>query len=211
MTDKEAMKLALFALDIVKIHYTQSRHINEAITALKERLAQPKQEPVAEARFDGTLHWLEPYGIGLHRLQGPLYTTPPQRTEQERDEILQAITDPENQPSQFGTVTLEYHQEKMKQWEDLFDRMSANFERASDKAIAQRIVPLYTHPPQRTWIGLEGAEFGWFCHTDFLNARKYTKDQRKKICCQLLSEAQSWDIGEYQLMMHDSTKLKENT
>jgi hypothetical protein len=40
MTDKEAMKLALFALDIVKIHYTQSRHVNEAITALKEALAQ---------------------------------------------------------------------------------------------------------------------------------------------------------------------------
>ena len=66
-------------------------------------------------------------------------------------------------------------------------------------------------PPQRPWVGLEGAEFGWFCHTDFLNARKYTKEQRKKICNQLLSEAQSWDIGEYQLMMHDSTKLKENT
>jgi len=43
MTDKDAMKLALFALDIVKIHYTQSRHINEAITALKERLTQPPQ------------------------------------------------------------------------------------------------------------------------------------------------------------------------
>jgi len=66
-------------------------------------------------------------------------------------------------------------------------------------------------PPQRTWIGLEGAEAGWFCHTDFLNARKYTKKQREHICCQLLSEAQSWDIKQYQLMMHDSTKLKENT
>jgi hypothetical protein len=44
MTDKEAMKLALFALDIVKIHYTQNRHINEAITALKERLADPIRE-----------------------------------------------------------------------------------------------------------------------------------------------------------------------
>ena len=64
-------------------------------------------------------------------------------------------------------------------------------------------------PPQRTWIGLEGAEAGWFCYTDFLNARKYTKKQRQLICCQLLSEAQSWDIGNYQLMMHDSTKLKE--
>ena len=40
----EAMKLALFALDIVKIHYTQNRHVNEAITALKERLADPMRE-----------------------------------------------------------------------------------------------------------------------------------------------------------------------
>jgi hypothetical protein len=48
MTDKEAMKLALFALDIVKIHYTQSRHINEAIAALKEALAQPEQTEVQQ-------------------------------------------------------------------------------------------------------------------------------------------------------------------
>jgi|688.fasta_scaffold261107_3 hypothetical protein len=44
MTDKEAMKLALFALDIVKMHYTQSRHVNEAITALKERLSDPMRD-----------------------------------------------------------------------------------------------------------------------------------------------------------------------
>jgi len=54
---------------------------------------------------------------------------------------------------------------------------------------------------ERTWIGLEGAEFGWFCHTDFLNRRKYTKKQRQNICNQLLSEAQSWDIEQYILMM----------
>ena len=54
-----------------------------------------------------------------------------QRTEQERDEILQAITDSENQPSQFGTVTLDFHFEKIKKWEDLFERMS-------DKVMAQR-------------------------------------------------------------------------
>ena len=71
--------------------------------------------------------------------------------------------------------------------------------------------PRNTTPPQRTWIGLEGAEFGWFCHTDFLNARKYTKEQREYICNQLLSEAQSWDIDQYIRMMHDSTKLKETT
>ena len=38
-------------------------------------------EPVAEARYDGTLRWLEPHGVGLHRIQGPLYTAPPQQAE----------------------------------------------------------------------------------------------------------------------------------
>ena len=72
-------------------------------------------------------------------------------------------------------------------------------------------IALYPTPPQRTWIGLEGAEAGWFCHTDFLNAGKYTKKQREHICNQLLCEAQSWDIEQYIRMMHDSTKRKENT
>jgi hypothetical protein len=44
---KEALKLAFVALDVVKLHYTQNRHVNEAITAIKEALAQPEQEPVA--------------------------------------------------------------------------------------------------------------------------------------------------------------------
>jgi len=39
--------------------------------------AAPVQEPVALAKFDGTLHWIEPYGIGLNRIDGPLYTAPP--------------------------------------------------------------------------------------------------------------------------------------
>lgn len=41
---KETIKLALEALEIVKIHFTQNRHVNEAITALREALAeQPAQ------------------------------------------------------------------------------------------------------------------------------------------------------------------------
>jgi hypothetical protein len=67
MTDKEAMKLALFALDIVKIHYTQSRHVNEAITALKERFADPMrevqrlgQEIEQEHITDGGKCWCDP-------------------------------------------------------------------------------------------------------------------------------------------------------
>jgi hypothetical protein len=105
MTDKDAMKLALDALDIVKIHYTQSRHINEAITALKERLAQEKalqalhdenerlglykdayaeqeQEPVA-CRFcrdeRGCWAWQCNNCGEIDDLQEP---APPQRTEQ---------------------------------------------------------------------------------------------------------------------------------
>jgi hypothetical protein len=87
MTDKEAMKLALFALDIVKIHYTQSRHVNEAITALKERLAQPEQEPVAWQFMNGSsFRKRRPDDFSDLASDGlpywkPLYTTPPQRTE----------------------------------------------------------------------------------------------------------------------------------
>jgi hypothetical protein len=82
MTDKEAMKLALFALDIVKIHYTQNRYVNEAIAALKERLTQPEQEPVAwmYINTDGECEQIE-YGEPFDDPSTtPLYTTPPQRT-----------------------------------------------------------------------------------------------------------------------------------
>jgi hypothetical protein len=50
-------------------------------------------------------------------------------------ELMQAITDPENQPSQYGTVTLDYHLTKIKEWEDRFERMS-------DLALAQPPLPV---------------------------------------------------------------------
>ena len=56
MTKNEALKLALEALDIVKIHFTQNRHVNEAITAINEALAQPEQEPVAS---NCTHEWID--------------------------------------------------------------------------------------------------------------------------------------------------------
>ena len=48
----EALELALYALDIVKIHFTQNRHVNEAITAINQALSASVQsaergEPVA--------------------------------------------------------------------------------------------------------------------------------------------------------------------
>jgi len=86
MTDKEAMKLALEALERLTGAWQTFDALDygdNAITALKERLAQPEQEPVAEV-----IDW----GIEGPRLKGltedwprvgtKLYTTPPQRTEQ---------------------------------------------------------------------------------------------------------------------------------
>jgi len=43
MTKDKALKLALEALDVVKLHYTQNRHVNVAIAAINEALAQPVQ------------------------------------------------------------------------------------------------------------------------------------------------------------------------
>jgi hypothetical protein len=88
---QEVLKLALECAERCD-HIDGMYNWIDTITAIKEalkehamrevqRLGQEiEQEPVAKARFDGTLHWLEPYGIGLHRFQGLLYTHPPQRT-----------------------------------------------------------------------------------------------------------------------------------
>jgi hypothetical protein len=100
MTDKEVMNLALDALESCTPLDTSSSHViypwydeklvDKAITALKERLAQPEQEPFAIVHIKlGCL-------VGSHRDQNKLFpdgqyglwpvATPPaqpaQRTEQ---------------------------------------------------------------------------------------------------------------------------------
>ena len=188
MTDKEAMKLALFALDIVKTHYTQSRHINEAITALKERLADPmrdvqrlgqeiEQEPVA---------WLVEFENGEQELhfdkqsvgetQNPLYTHPPQRTEQEPVEYWN-VTEGWATVGQEGASDQVYRFPKWPHkyqwvtgrgyvvWRDVFE---GNMKCSLDEAITAHTQAVFvfeddasnycnfknTHPPQRTWVGL---------------------------------------------------------
>jgi hypothetical protein len=97
MTKDEALKLALEALDVVKLHFTQNRHVNEAITAIKEALSQPEQEPVAWAdkqsldqiaNFDATI-----YAKGGFDNATPLYTTPPLPVQPERPWV--GLTDEE--------------------------------------------------------------------------------------------------------------------
>ncbi len=93
MTKDEALKLALDALETSM--YPQQKQL-QAITAIKEALAQPEQEPVAWMN-DST-----PSGIFARHIDGarnfgctiPLYTAPPQRkplTDEEIGAILEGV------------------------------------------------------------------------------------------------------------------------
>jgi hypothetical protein len=84
---------------------TKDKALDLALEALESVLANHKGAPV--------LPWIEARDAIKQALEAPVGS-----------EFLQAITDPENQPSQFGTVTLDYHFEKIKKWEELFERMS---------------------------------------------------------------------------------------
>jgi len=117
MTKDEALKLALEALetcgddewhtddDFGMMQTYDADKVNQAITAIKEALAQPAQEPVAWGVFEGNLHDLfftqaeaqEMAALkGSHAKVRPLYTAPPQRewvglTDEEIKTILSQI------------------------------------------------------------------------------------------------------------------------
>jgi len=55
MTKNEALKLALKALDVVKLQYTQNRHVNEALAAINQALTQPEQPSKAKLLTDQQL------------------------------------------------------------------------------------------------------------------------------------------------------------
>jgi hypothetical protein len=107
MTQTEALKQALEALELedMACRYEKDptpEHIAKAITAIKEALAQPQQEPVAYRQWVPETpklkgHWMLANPDIKDRClpQGkwePLYTTPPQRTWQGlTDEDVMAI------------------------------------------------------------------------------------------------------------------------
>ena len=89
MTERETLKLALEAFEEIAWSNStdwQRDRAKVAITAIKEVLAQPKQEPVAQPDSVGYV-----YSVHGERIKNacirsdipngtPLYTTPPQRT-----------------------------------------------------------------------------------------------------------------------------------
>ena len=88
MIEREALKLALEALEA---HADIGIKSDKPITAIKEALAQPEQEPVA---YSYTSRITGAQGFSHHPMPRfidsdswdikPLYTTPPQRTDQEQ-------------------------------------------------------------------------------------------------------------------------------
>ena len=103
MTDKEAMAMALEALEQTlqtlddenakpggaiadtiwhSEHETLFDYLGSGITALKEALAQPEQEPVAWFSPSGNLYKTRFHATANgEQVVTPLYTHPPQRTE----------------------------------------------------------------------------------------------------------------------------------
>ena len=114
MTKDEALKLALEALEVanscVDGYYipkgkTQLPEVESAITAIREALAQPEQEPVAWITKNGKgwLRWHRPEDNEKNKDSIPLYTTPPHRKPLTDDEIDKLPWEPhEGNPMTFA-------------------------------------------------------------------------------------------------------------
>jgi hypothetical protein len=91
-TQTEALKLALEALEGFYEYGYDRRECFEHITAIKEALAQPEQEPVAWVVYSSAENYIVWADKGKRLKQNtPLYTTPPQRkplTHEQRFDLL---------------------------------------------------------------------------------------------------------------------------
>ena len=145
----EAMKLAL---DLTTMHHTDNGY-----AALREKVRSAIKEALAKHAMR------EVQRLGQEIEQNSM-----------SDEMLQAITDPENQPSQYGTVTLDYHFEKIKKWEDLFERMS-------NKVLQQLEQEPVAIERMKEWI-------------EYLKYLKRTSDQHMKIPSEM-SAGTCWELA----------------
>ena len=107
MTKDEALRLAWDALEDIgdEWGFTSQRTVpkrKEAITAIKEALAQPEQEPVAWISpkellvmrgnaYAGAKDWRVNLGLEPEEGDVGLYTTPPQRNPLTDEEIWEAL------------------------------------------------------------------------------------------------------------------------
>ena len=167
MTDRELVQQALEALEVMRpacFAETTLKKADTAITALRDRLAQPEQElvidcprcghccpqpeqePVAWMTINAygeedDIHYENPEG---HLLEGwtykPLYTTPP-------------TVQPEKEPLEYWNA--------VEGWVKI-DEVREHFESVGCgtiyKTAGEGRAPLYTNP--RQWVGLTDEEIG---------------------------------------------------
>ena len=169
MDKDEALCMALGALEFYYDLYKEKVDAN-VITAIKEALAQPKQEPEAWqvkyrndegipqiAWFPHPVHPKSPLAKRPYT-EEPLYTTPPQRKpEQESDDLTIAYmagfhAGKNKDAPQPEPVAMRYD----------FDGYGYlyidNGSGSNWKEKIKNAEPLYTTPPQRKWVGLTDEE-----------------------------------------------------
>jgi len=159
------------------------------IIALKETLAQPEQEPVAwmYVNTDGECEQIE-YGEPFDDPSTtPLYTTAPQRTEQEpvqeivpegvitaiRNEGLTLVKDLRGyRLMRLGKVEAQATPPQRTEQEPVAILNHAHgvhtFRNVNLKGLPDGEYLIYTHPAQRTWVGLTFAEI-CECENDYLH------------------------------------------
>jgi hypothetical protein len=179
MTDKEAMKLALEALELLtdtEQTFGALDYGDNAITALKERLAQPEQEPVQELK-DKPAPWHHRI-LKAHPFSEPSEWPDSLRLKyvmEELDQYRSAFTLSPAQPAQPEQEPVAWFSPSGNLYKTRF-HATANGE--------QVVTPLYTTPPQREWVGL-------------------TDEEMKAVC------AQTWSYDPYLIARAIEAKLKE--
>jgi hypothetical protein len=140
--EQEALKLSLEALEPFSTPHWAGTGVdkaNAAITAIKEALAQPAQEPLAWGVFEGNLHDMffsrkeaeyMAYLKGSPAEVRPLYTAPP-------------VAQPAQEPVAWSTDI---------EFDD--DTEIVPPEEKGRLGTAGMTIPLYTTPQQRPWVGL---------------------------------------------------------
>ena len=178
MTKEETLKLALEALETLKrqefAYKTPSDVLDclNSITAIKEALAQPYQEPVAAAKKDAVFSAsIEFIGILTGMKPPPIEIAPPEILKPFQDftekvcSIFAAPQPAQQEPVAWMYVNTDGECEQIEYGEP-FDDPSTT--------------PLYT-PPQRTWVGLTDEEVGDLSDFAYANDEEFVRNVEKKI------------------------------
>ena len=216
MTDKEALKLALEALELWSLMQPQTTACAiriPAITAIKKALAEHamrevqrlgqeiEQEPVAWVKedvcdgqyIDGRprkIWWECNKGVGT-----AFYTTPPQRTEQEPYGYVSTHT---NGQMHFNKTFNGVYRDTATEVVAVYTESTQRTEQEpvawlSTDSIGERhlcfdkpldndpVQPLYTAPPQRTWVGLNDDEIDYLIHLAYTGDEEFVQTIEAKL------------------------------